>query len=213
MMTHLFTKKEEILHAVTHGVGALLSIAALVLLIVFASLNGNALMIVSAAVFGSTMLIMYLASTIVHSLPVGRWKDIFLIIDHTSIYLFIAGTYTPFVLLQLDEKIGWTLFVIVWTCALAGCILKLFFVQQFVILSTLCYILMGWMIVIVWGPLTASLHSNGVLLLIIGGIFYTVGSLFYVWKRIPYHHVIWHLFVLAGSVFHFFAVFLYVIQA
>src|SRR5699024_3791214 len=140
-----------------------------------------------------------------------KWKDIFLVIDHASIYVFIAGSYTPFVLIQINGGFGWTLFGIVWGCALACIILKLFFVKNFVILSTLFYILMGCMIVIAWHPLTDALHSIGVMLLVTGGIIYTIGSIFYVWKRIPYHHVIWHIFVLAGSISHFFAVFLYVI--
>lgn len=211
MTAHLFSKKEEVAHAITHGIGALLSMVALVLLIVSSALNGSALVIVSTTVFGCTMLFMYVSSTIVHSLPVGKWKDIFLIIDHASIYVFIAGTYTPFVLIQINGGFGWTLFGIVWGCAFMGIILKLFFVKKFVILSTFFYILMGWMIVIAWKPLTEALHTNGIILLVTGGIIYTLGSVFYVWKRIPYHHVIWHVFVLAGSIFHFFAIFLYVI--
>ncbi|HLR23862.1 MAG TPA: hemolysin III family protein [Pseudogracilibacillus sp.] len=211
MASHLFSKREEIAHAITHGIGSLLSIIALVLLITFSAFDGGALMIVSVTIFGCTMLFMYVSSTIVHSLPIGKWKDIFLVIDHASIYVFIAGSYTPFVLIQINGGFGWTLFGIVWGCALAGIILKLFFVKKFVILSTLFYILMGWMIVIAWQPLTEALHSNGVMLLVTGGIIYTIGSIFYVWKRIPYHHVIWHIFVLAGSISHFFAVFLYVI--
>lgn len=211
MTAHLFSKKEEVAHAITHGIGALLSMVALVLLIVSSTLNGSALVIVSTTVFGCTMLFMYVSSTIVHSLPVGKWKDIFLIIDHASIYVFIAGTYTPFVLIQINGGFGWTLFGIVWGCAFMGIILKLFFVKKFVILSTFFYILMGWMIVIAWKPLTEALHTNGIILLVTGGIIYTLGSVFYVWKRVPYHHVIWHVFVLAGSIFHFFAIFLYVI--
>src|SRR5699024_4044572 len=128
-----------------------------------------------------------------------------------SMHLVIAGSYSSFLLVPINGGFGWTLFGIVWGCALAGIILKLFFVKKFVILSTWYYILMGWMIVIAWQPLTEALHSNGVMLLVTGGIIYTIGSIFYVWKRIPYHHVIWYIFVLAGSISHFFAVFLYVI--
>jgi len=211
MNVHVFTKREEIAHAITHGIGALLSIAALVLLIVLASIKGGPILIVSVTIFGATMLFMYTSSTIVHSLPISKWKNIFLIIDHASIYLFIAGTYTPFVLTQLPGTIGWTLFGIVWGIALIGIVLKLFFVKKFIILSTLTYILMGWLIVIAWKPLTDVFHHNGILLLVSGGIIYTVGAIFYVWRKIPYHHVIWHLFVIAGSCLHFFAVLLYVI--
>lgn len=211
MDVHTFTKKEEIAHAITHGIGAILSIAALVLLIVFASFQGNPVLIVSVTIFGVTMLLMYLSSTIVHSLPKNKWKNAFLIVDHASIYLFIAGTYTPFVLALINGKIGWTLFGIVWGIAAVGIIMKLFFVKKFVILSTLTYILMGWIIVFAWGPLTEALHTNGVKLLVAGGVVYTIGAIFYVWKKVPYHHVIWHLFVVAGSVLHFFAVLFYVI--
>ncbi len=211
MNGHIFTKREEIAHAITHGIGAFLSIAALVLLIVFASLKGGATLIVSVTIFGSTMLCMYVASTIVHSLPRGKCKNIFLIVDHAAIYLFIAGTYTPFVLTQIKGTIGWTLFGIVWGIAVIGVILKLFFVHKFVFLSTLAYVMMGWIIIFAWKPLTEALHHNGVLFLVVGGIIYTIGSVFYVWKKVPYHHVIWHLFVIAGSCLHFFAVFFYVI--
>lgn len=211
MEAHIFSKKEEMAHAITHGLGAILSIAGLVLLIIYSSMSGEALSIVSVIIFGSSMLIMYVASTIVHSLPVGKWKDIFLIVDHASIYVFIAGSYTPFVLIQIHGGFGWTLFGIIWGLAAIGIVLKLFFVKRFIFLSTLFYIVMGWLIVIAWKPLTATMPTDGVTLLVIGGLFYTIGAVFYVWKMVPYHHVIWHLFVLGGSAFHFLAVFLYVI--
>lgn len=211
MEAHIFSKKEEMAHAITHGLGAILSIAGLVLLIIYSSMSGEALSIVSVIIFGSSMLIMYVASTIVHSLPVGKWKDIFLIVDHASIYVFIAGSYTPFVLIQIHGGFGWTLFGIIWGLAAIGIVLKLFFVKRFIFLSTLFYIVMGWLIVIAWKPLTATMPTDGVTLLVIGGLFYTIGAVFYVWKIVPYHHVIWHLFVLGGSAFHFLAVFLYVI--
>src|SRR5690625_1402397 len=211
MNVHVFTKREEIAHAITHGIGAFLSIAALVLLIVFASLKGGALLIVSVTIFGTTMLFMFTSSTIVHSLPMSKWKNIFLIVDHASIYLFIAGTYTPLVLTQLQGTIGWTLFGVVWGMACIGIILKVFFVKKFIILSTLTYIIMGWLIVVAWNPLTEVFHYNGILLLVSGCIAYTVCAIFYVWRIIPYHYVIWHLFVIVGSCFHFFAVLLYVI--
>ncbi|WP_404452439.1 hemolysin III family protein [Virgibacillus necropolis] len=211
MKIHTFTKKEELSHAITHGIGALLSVVALVLLIVYSTLNGDPLQIVSVTVFGSSMLFMYVCSTIVHSLPEGKWKNIFQIFDHSSIYLFIAGTYTPLLLVVLRGEIGWLLFGIVWGIALVGVIFKLFFVEKFVVMSTLMYILMGWIIVFAWGPLTNAFDENGLLLLIIGGVFYTLGAIFYVWRGFPYHHAVWHLFVLAGSTFHFLSIFYYVI--
>jgi len=210
MNTNIFSKNEEIAHAITHGIGAILSIAGLVLLIISSSLHGNPWKIVSVTIFGLTMLFMYLSSTIVHGLPKGKWKDLFQIFDHSSIYLFIAGTYTPFLLVHLRSNIGWTLFGVIWGIAVVGIIFKVFFVKKFLIISTFFYILMGWLIIIVWEPLTQAIHSHGILLLIIGGIFYTVGAIFFMWRKIPYHHVIWHLFVLAGSISHFFAVLYYV---
>src|SRR5690625_4462443 len=157
MTAHLFTRKEESAHAITHGVGALLSVAALVLLIVFSSLRNDPTLLISVIVFGTTMLLMYVSSTIVHSLPVGKWKNIFLIIDHASIYTFIAGTYTPFLLVLINGSIGWTLFGFIWGLAIIGIILKVFFVKKFVILSTVFYVLMGWLIIVAWNPLTAAI--------------------------------------------------------
>lgn len=211
MAIHPFTKREEFLHALTHGIGAVLSIACLVLLIVFSSMTGNPWKIVSVTIFGATMLFMYLSSTLVHSLPQGKWKDVFLIFDHSSIYLFIAGTYTPFLFVPLKGPLGWVLFGIIWSIAVIGILLKLFFVKQFPVLSTFAYILMGWLIVIAWHPLKEAFHTHGILLLVIGGILYTVGAFFYLYKKIPYHHVIWHVFVLAGSLFHFSAIFFYLL--
>lgn len=211
MKTYNFTRREELIHAVTHGIGAFLSVAGLVLLIVFAAIDGGPWEIISGFIFGSTMLLMYLASTIVHSLPKGKWKDIFQIFDHASIYLFIAGSYTPFLLVHLRGNTGWTFFAIIWGIALIGIVFKVFFVKKFITLSTLFYIFMGWLIIFVWEPLTNTMHGNGLILLVIGGLFYTVGAIFFMWRSFPYHHAVWHLFVIAGSAFHFFAIFYYVI--
>src|SRR5699024_9709050 len=176
MPAHIFSKREEILHAITHGIGAILSVAALVLLIVFASFSGNPWKIVSVTIFGATMLLMYVSSTLVHSLPRGKWKDIFLVFDHSSIYLFIAGTYTPFLFVPLKGTVGWVLFGIVWAIAVVGIIFKAFFAKRFIIFSTLLYVFMGWLIVFAWKPLTAVLHSHGISLLVAGGIIYTIGA-------------------------------------
>lgn len=194
------------MHALTHGVGALFSVAALVMLTVMAAMYGNAWHVVSFTLFGSTMLILYLSSTIVHALPEGRWKRLFEIFDHSSIYFFIAGTYTPFLFLAVKGVIGWTLFGIVWGLALVGTVFKCFFVDRFLYTSTIIYIVMGWLIVFAWKPLVSGLSPNGVLYLVIGGILYTVGAVFYVWRGFKFHHAVWHLFVLGGSVAHFFAV-------
>lgn len=206
METYIFTKKEEAAHSITHGFGALLSIAALVVAVVLASFTKDPWIIVSVTIYGTTMLLMYLSSTIVHALPEGKVKDIFQIIDHAAIYLFIAGTYTPLLLIGLRSSLGWTIFGIVWGIALGGIIFKIFFVKKFLIMSTVFYLLMGWMIVLVWEPMLAALPQQTILYLVIGGLLYTIGAVFYVWRKIPYHHAVWHLFVLAGSAFHFFAI-------
>ncbi|PKR78464.1 hemolysin D [Halalkalibacillus sediminis] len=210
-MTHVFSRKEEFVNAVTHGLGALLSIAGLVILIVFASLNGNAWQVVSVTVYGVTMLTMYLSSTIVHSLHEGKTKDFFLFLDHSSIYLFIAGTYTPILLVLLRGPVGWTIFGVIWGVAILGIIFKIFFVKKFMVISTLIYLLLGWMVVFVWQPLTEEMSYNGLIFLIVGGILYSVGSIFYMWRGFAYHHAIWHLFVIAGSAFHFFAILFYIV--
>lgn len=204
--THTYTKREEIANAITHGIGVVLSIAALTLLIVFASLYGDTIHVVSFTLYGISMLLLYTSSTLVHSFPEGKVKDLFEIFDHSSIYIFIAGTYTPFVLIALPPSLGWTLFGIVWGIAIGGIVFKAFFTKKFLFASTLLYILMGWIIVFAWDPLVAVMPSLGLTLLVTGGILYTVGTIFYVWRGFVFHHMIWHLFVLAGSVAHFFAV-------
>lgn len=204
--TKTFSKKEEIANSITHGIGATLSLAALVILIVYASLYGNAWHIVSFSLFGTTMLLLYVFSTLVHSLPIGKAKKVFEILDHAGIYFFIAGTYTPFLLVALRGALGWTLFGIIWGLAIFGTVFKAFFVDRFVKLSTILYIVIGWLIVVAWKPLVASVSTKGIVFLVIGGVLYSFGAIFYVWKGFKYHHAIWHLFVVAGSIMHFFAV-------
>src|SRR5690625_3177842 len=157
--THTFSKKEEIANFITHGIGALLSIAALVLLIVFASLHGNAWHVVSFTIFGSTMLFLYVASTLVHSFPAGKVKDLFEIVDHSAIYFFIAGTYTPFLFIAVKGTIGWVLFGIVWGLALFGTVFKVFFADRFLTVSTILYVVIGWLIVFAWKPLVATVST------------------------------------------------------
>lgn len=209
--TYTYPRREEIANAITHGIGAALSVAALVLLIVFSSLKGTAWHVVSFTIYGSTMLLLYLSSTLVHGLRDGKAKDFFEFMDHSSIYLFIAGTYTPFLLVAVRGSLGWSLFGIVWGIALFGVIFKAFFVKKFLFLSTIFYIAMGWLIVIAWNPLTAVVAPQGMNLLALGGVLYTLGTIFYVWRGFPYHHAIWHLFVLAGSILHFFAILIYLL--
>ncbi len=209
--TYTYTRREEIANAITHGIGALLSVAALVVLIVFSSLFSSAWHIVSFTIYGSTMLLLFVSSTLVHSFPEGKVKDIFEIFDHSSIYLFIAGTYTPFLLVAINGAWGWSLFGVIWGIAVCGVFFKAFFTKKFLFLSTFFYILMGWLIVIAWKPLYAALPSGGIILLVTGGILYTLGTIFYVWRGFPFHHAVWHLFVLAGAIAHFFAVLLYLV--
>jgi hemolysin III len=200
------TKHEEIANAVTHGLGALLAIAALTILTVFSAIKGNAWHIVSFSIFGATLVTLYLASTLYHSLTNEKVKVLFRKFDHMSIYLLIAGTYTPFCLTVLNNWIGWTLFGIVWGSAILGIVLKAFFTGKKELLSTLLYVLMGWVAVFAIKPLFDSVSLTTFILLMTGGVFYTAGTYFFTKDRIKYFHSIWHLFVLAGSTFHFFAV-------
>ncbi|MBB6019314.1 hemolysin III [Paenibacillus sp. JGP012] len=207
--TYTYSRREEVANAVTHGIGAALSVAALVLLIVFSSMKGTAWHVVSFTIYGITMLLLYTNSTLVHALKEGKAKDLFEFFDHSSIYLFIAGTYTPFLFIAVRGTLGWTLFGIIWGIALAGVIFKAFFTKKFLFMSTIFYIAMGWLIVVAWNPLIAVIPTGGIVLLVGGGLMYTLGTLFYVWRAFPFHHAIWHLFVLAGSILHFFAVLIY----
>ena len=209
--THVFSKREEVANATIHGIGALLSIAGLILLIIFSSLEGTVLHVVSFIIFGVTMLLLYLSSTLVHSFPEGKTKDLFEIFDHSAIYLFIAGTYTPILFHLIQGVLGWTLFGVVWGMAALGVVFKSFYAKKFLFTSTILYIIMGWLIVLAWKPLQQHLSGNGLTLLVIGGVLYTVGTVFYVWRSFPYHHAIWHLFVLAGSILHFFVILLYIL--
>ena len=202
---------EEIMNAVTHGIGTLLAIVGLVMLTVFAYLYGEIWHILSFSIYGISLVLLYLASTLYHSFTNERLKHRFKILDHSAIYLLIAGTYTPFTLVPLHGVLGWTVFSIVWGLAIVGIILKVFFVGRFKVISTMCYILMGWLILLAIKPLIATVETSGVMWLIIGGLFYTFGTVFYLWNRLPYNHAIWHLFVLAGSISHFIAVFFYVL--
>ncbi|WP_349410188.1 PAQR family membrane homeostasis protein TrhA [Pseudalkalibacillus sp. SCS-8] len=209
--THTYTRKEEIVNAITHGIGAVFSVVALVLLVVMAAMDGSVWHVVSFSIYGASMLLLYTASTLVHSFPEGKLKDLFEIFDHAAIYVFIAGTYTPFLFIVVKGALGWTLFGIVWGIALVGIFFKAFFVKRFLFLSTIIYIIMGWLAVFAWKPLMTALPTDGSMLFILGGILYTVGTIFYVWRAFPYHHAVWHVFVLAGTATHFFAILLYVL--
>jgi len=206
-----YTEAEEFAHALTHGIGALLSIAGLVMLIVLASLYGTVWHIVSCAIYGATMITLYTASTLYHTVTSPTWKFRMRIFDHASIFLLIAGTYTPFMLVNLRGPWGWSIFGVVWGLAVVGLVFKLFFTGRFGIVSTVVYILMGWMALIAIKPMLELIPPGGLWLILAGGLAYTGGVVFYAMKKLPYHHAIWHVFVLCGSVCHFLAVLWYVL--
>jgi hemolysin III len=206
-----YTLGEEIAHSVTHGVGALFAIAGLAVLVVFAALRGNAWHVVGCSIYGATLVLMYTASTLYHALTAPRAKRVFRILDHSSIYLVIAGTYTPFTLVSLRGVWGWTLFGLIWAMAAAGIVFKALALGRLRVLSVVFYLTMGWLVVIAANPLAHALAPRGLALLAAGGAAYTIGVIFFAWKSMRYHHMIWHLFVMLGSALHFFAVLLYVV--
>ena len=210
----LYSLGEEIAHAVTHGVGLALSAAGLVALVAAASLRGDARHVVGCAVFGATLVLLYAASTLYHAIQHRRTKAVFQRLDHAAIYLLIAGSYTPFTLVSLRGAWGWTLLALVWGLAALGIALVATAPRGRVRrLSYVLYLGMGWLAVVALEPLLRALHPGGLTLLVLGGLAYTLGVVFYAWRRIPYHHAVWHLFVLAGSAFHFSCVLAYVIPA
>lgn len=204
------TVSEHIANAITHGVGFGLSVACLVLLVVFASLRRGVWEIVSCSVYGATLVILYLASTLYHSIRAPKARRVLNIIDHAAIYLLIAGTYTPYLLVPLRGVLGWSLFGVVWGIAIIGIVFQALFIGRYKFLSTLSYVAMGWMVVATIIPLLRVLPMMAIIWLAIGGLCYTLGIVFYVWQRLKFAHALWHLFVLAGSICHFFGVFFYV---
>lgn len=207
----LQTRAEEIGNASTHAMGALLSLVGITFMIFFCSKQHDATKLISSVVFGITLFLMYLSSTIYHSVNDPKLKHLFRIIDHASIYLLIAGSYTPFMLVTLRGPWGWTLFTIIWSLAVFGVIFKMFFVHKFAVLSTVIYLMMGWLAIVAIKPIYHNLPWPGLECMVAGGLCYTVGVIFYVWERLKFSHMLWHLFVLAGSMFHFFAVLFYVV--
>jgi hemolysin III len=207
MNASFFTKREEIVNAVTHGVGAGLAVAALILLIVFAATEGSAAHVVGFTIFGTTMVTLYAASTLYHSVTDRSTKYLLRKFDHMSIFLLIAGSYTPFCLTVLPGWIGWTIFGIVWACAIAGIILKCFYTGEHENISTFLYVIMGWLILPAVKVLFDAVALSTFAFLITGGLFYTIGTFFFLKDtKKKYYHGIWHLFVLAGSTCHFFSV-------
>lgn len=203
------SKREEFWNAITHGFGFILTIPAFILLIMQADKANSALYMTSFIIFGISMMLLFFASTLLHSVP-ERFKKICSIIDHSSIYILIAGTYTPFALLAIGGKLGWGILIFEWTLAILGVVFKCFFIHRFEKLSLFFYIAMGWVIIFAFKPVVEHITMNGFWLLLIGGILYTVGAYFYANRKIPYNHAIWHLFVLAGSTMMFLCIVEYV---
>lgn len=211
VVTNGYTPAEEIANSITHGLGALLSVAALTLLVTLAAQQFDVWRIVSFSIYGATMVLLFLSSTLYHSFQKPSVRRIFKTLDHCSIYLLIAGTYTPFLLVTLRGTLGWVLFGIIWALAVAGIVIKVAFGPEFKKFSVVTYLVMGWLVLFASKELFARLAIEGIYWLVAGGLIYTLGVVFYLWRRLPFNHAIWHLFVLAGTICHFFAIFFYVL--
>ena len=209
--TKFYSPLEERINILSHAIGLLLSIIAVVLLVTRASHYGNAWHIVSVAIFGASLIALYAASTTYHSATRAELRARLRVIDHATIYILIAGTYTPFTLITLNGTVGWVIFTISWGMAISGIILKLFFTGRFNLVSTLMYVFMGWIIIFAVKPLIANLSTEGLFWLVAGGLSYTIGAIIYSIKKVPLNHAIFHLFVLGGSICHFVAVYFYVL--
>lgn len=201
-----YSIQEEIANSVTHGVGTGMAVVGLVVLIVLTAVYGDTRQIVSVSVYGGSLIILYLASTLYHSIQHPKAKPVLRIFDHASVYILIAGTYTPFLLISIRGTLGWVMLAIVWTLAAIGITWKIFFIGRFEVVATAAYVLMGWMCLLMIKEMIAKLPPVGLVLLMIGGILYTIGVIFYAWEKLPYNHAIWHLFVLGGSICHYFAI-------
>lgn len=207
-----YTVGEEIANAVTHGVAALLSIAGLAVLVAFAVLySGSPKVVTAVSIFGASMVFLYTASTLYHSIPNPRAKKVLQYLDHSMIYVLIAGSYTPFCLITLQGYTGIALLCAVWLIAIAGISLQAVLLHKADWINCLLYLSMGWLAVFVIDPLVSTLDSTGLALLVAGGLAYTVGVVFYIFERIPFSHAIWHTFVFAGTTLQFFSVLFYVI--
>lgn len=207
----VYTRIEELFHALTHGIGAVLSLVGFWVMLILSIRNGNPWVITGVVVFGLACFAMYISSTLYHSFPIGRIKRFFRILDHTSIFLLISGTYTPFLLVYMRNAWGWSLFAILWVLTLIGFVFKLFFTGKLDKVATIIYVLMGWIAIVAVKPAVMYIPFPALMLMLIGGIFYTSGVIFYLWDRLPFHHVIWHLFVLSGTLFHFISILNFVV--
>lgn len=206
-----YTLVEEVLHAITHGAGVLLSIAGLSWMLYIAIPTADPWRIIASVIYGSSLIALFLASTVYHTFHRSPHKHLYKLLDHCAIYFLIAGTYTPFLLVALRNSTGWWLFGTIWALATAGVLTKLWFRHRFPKLALASYLLMGWLVVIAGPQVLDAIGGGGMLWLIAGGLSYTIGAVFYAAKRVTFNHAIWHVFVLAGGICHFVAVVLYVL--
>lgn len=207
-----YTLGEEIFNAVSHGTGSLLSIAGTVVLIVLSAVYADAWSVVSACIYGSSLIILYTMSTLYHAITNEKAKKFFRIMDHNTIFFLIAGTYTPYTLVPLRGALGWTLFGVVWGAAIIGIVFNSIDLEKFRKPSVVCYLLMGWVIIIAIKPMLNTMPRLSLIFLLTGGIFYTVGIIFYALKKVKWFHSVWHIFTVAGSIFHYFSVMLAIVQ-
>lgn len=205
-----YSLAEEVANSVSHGLGALLSVAALTLLVTFASLSQDPIRITSFSIYGTSLVLLFMASTLYHALVNEQAKRIFKVIDHCAIYVLIAGTYTPLLLITIDGVLGYSMLVLIWSIALIGVVFKIKFAGRFKNVSLVSYLGMGFISLFVISELARALPNGGLALLIAGGVVYSLGVIFYVQKKIPFNHAIWHLFVLGGAACHFFLMWFYV---
>jgi hemolysin III len=208
---HFYTPAEERLNVVSHGIGLVLSIFGTILLVVKSCLLGTVWHIVSFSIYGVSMILLYTASTVYHASKEPELRKRLNVFDHASIYVLIAGTYTPFTLVTMHGPWGWSIFGVVWGIAIAGIILKLFFTGRFNLASTIAYVVMGWIVVIAFKPMIANTPAIGLFWLLAGGLFYTSGAVLYMFKKMPYNHATFHFFVLAGTICHFIMIYFYLI--
>jgi len=202
---------EELLNAITHGIGAVMALAGLIALIITSSIYGTRLHQISFIIYGASLVLLYLASTLYHSFRNAKIKYIFKICDHAAIYLLIAGSYTPFAMVILRGLFGWVVLGIVWSLAAIGIVQQIFFVKRFKIFSTLCYIGLGWFSLVFIKPLISALPPAGLYWLVAGGLLYTIGAIFYLYRKMPYNHTVWHFFVIGGSLCHFITILFFVL--
>ncbi len=206
-----YSLHEEIANSITHGIGVIFSIAGLGVLASFASVFGSVWHIVSCSIYSGTMIVLYSVSTLYHSIPGRKTKSVFRVLDHSSIFLLIAGTYTPITLVCLRGPLGWSIFGTIWGLAVLGILLEIFLPKKWRPIIIGLYIVMGWTILVAVQPMLSAIAPGGLWLLLIGGLCYTAGVPFYAWRSLPFNHAIWHMFVLGGTVFQFFSILLYVV--